>query len=135
MAYVDAGYAQHFTNLLEWYKLTIDVEGQGICKADTTDIIAAGDTVHLTIIPGEEQKLWELQVTDTLGNSILVGDDNSFVMPESNVRIQAKFVDYHQDIEWPSSSEQPSATKLLRDGQILILRGKKTYTVTGVEVK
>jgi hypothetical protein len=30
--------------------------------------------------------------------------------------------------------ETPS-TKLLRDGQVLILRGDKTYTLTGQEVK
>ena len=29
----------------------------------------------------------------------------------------------------------PQVSKLLRDGQILILRGDKTYTVTGQEVK
>lgn len=31
--------------------------------------------------------------------------------------------------------EQPSATKVLMNGQILILRGDKTYTLTGQEVK
>lgn len=31
--------------------------------------------------------------------------------------------------------EQPSATKVLMNGQILILRGNKTYTITGQEVK
>ena len=134
-AYVDAGYAQHFTNLLEWYKLTIDVEGQGICKADTTDIIAAGDTVRMTIIPGERKKLWSLQVKDIQGNDIPVEWDYSFVMPESNVRIQAKFVDYFEDIEWPSSTDNHSATKIFHNGQIIILRGDKTYTVTGQEVK
>lgn len=135
MAYVEAGYAQHFTNLLEWYKLTIDVEGQGICKADTTDIIAAGDTIYLTIIPGERQKLWSLQLTDTIGNSIPINEDYSFVMPESNVRIQAKFVDYFEDIKWPDSTDNPSATKFIRDGQIFILRGDKIYTTDGRQIK
>ncbi len=32
-------------------------------------------------------------------------------------------------------SNKPSAIKILRDGQIFILRGDKTYTVTGQEVK
>ena len=31
--------------------------------------------------------------------------------------------------------KDPSAQKLLRDGQLLILRGDKTYTVTGQEVR
>ena len=36
----------------------------------------------------------------------------------------------------PSANEEIDATsKLLRNGQILILRGDKTYTVTGQEVK
>ena len=34
-----------------------------------------------------------------------------------------------------TSADQPKATKILRDGQILILRGDKTYTITGQEVK
>lgn len=29
----------------------------------------------------------------------------------------------------------PSVTKILRDGQLLIIRDEKTYTVTGQEVK
>ena len=32
-------------------------------------------------------------------------------------------------------NDPPSASKILRDGQILILRGDKTYTLTGQEVK
>ena len=37
--------------------------------------------------------------------------------------------------EIKSQQELQSATKVLRDGQIFILRGDKTYTVTGQEVK
>ena len=33
------------------------------------------------------------------------------------------------------SSDLPSATKVLRDGQILIIRNGKTYTLQGQEVK
>lgn len=35
----------------------------------------------------------------------------------------------------PVQSTEEQCTKLLRDGQLLILRGEKTYTVTGQEVK
>ena len=43
-----------------------------------------------------------------------------------------------QDIEntpFPSGEGWGEARKLLRDGQILILRGNKTYTLTGAEVR
>ena len=33
------------------------------------------------------------------------------------------------------SSEQESVRKVVRDGQVLIIRGDKTYTATGIEVK
>ena len=36
---------------------------------------------------------------------------------------------------FPSGEGRGEATKLLRNGQILILRGDKTYTLTGVELK
>ena len=49
---------------------------------------------------------------------------------------------FHNDqCEWKllgvenAPADQPSATKLLRSGHILILRGDKTYTLTGQEVK
>lgn len=41
----------------------------------------------------------------------------------------------NENIDIPQSQAPHSATKILRNGQILILRGDKTYTVTGMEVK
>ena len=36
---------------------------------------------------------------------------------------------------FPSGEGRGEASKILRDGQILILRGEKEYTLTGQEVK
>ncbi len=45
--------------------------------------------------------------------------------------------DPHEGIDTPDSSDKPDSSirKILRDGQILILRGDRTYTLTGAEVK
>ena len=40
-----------------------------------------------------------------------------------------------QDIESVPASHEPTATKILRDGQIYILRGEKVYTLQGQEVR
>lgn len=40
-----------------------------------------------------------------------------------------------QNVETVPYSKEPTATKILRNGQILILRGDKTYTLTGQEVQ
>ena len=34
-----------------------------------------------------------------------------------------------------NAAEVSKAYKILRDGQVLIIRGEKTYTVTGMEVR
>ena len=38
-------------------------------------------------------------------------------------------------VETPADCDQPSVWKIVRDGQVYILRGDKMYTVTGIEVK
>jgi hypothetical protein len=43
-----------------------------------------------------------------------------------------------QDLEntpFPSGEGWAEASKLLRNGQLLILRGNKTFTLTGIEVQ
>ena len=137
-AYIDAEYlssASTIKHIIEWHKLQIAVSGYGICDADTTTFIATGDTVHLTIEAGPGYKLWSLQVTDEQGNPVSVNADYSFVMPESNARVQATFVDYYQSVEWPTQDTTPQAQKILRDGQIFILRDGKMYTILGQEAQ
>ena len=41
----------------------------------------------------------------------------------------------HTPIENVNVTETSKATKILRDGQVLIIRGEKTYTITGQEVR
>lgn len=41
----------------------------------------------------------------------------------------------HTPIENVNAAEVSKAYKILRDGQVLIIRGEKTYTVTGMEVR
>ena len=40
-----------------------------------------------------------------------------------------------QDIETITNNQSPITNKILRNGQIYILRGDKTYTIQGQEVK
>lgn len=134
-AYIDAGYtsSSYIKHVIEWHKLQVTVNGIGTCTADTTTFIAAGDSVQLTIVPGEGQKLWSLEVKDEQGNNVFVDENYAFIMPESNVHVYATFADQFQGIE-NVQNDDVQCTKLFRNGQLYILRGQKIYTVTGAEV-
>ena len=78
--------------------------------------IPAGETLHVRVLP------WH-QNTSGSGKYICV----------KNVTIEGQAFEPSQGIE--QANADAKAVKVLRDGQILILRGEKTYTATGIEVK
>lgn len=100
---------------------------------------------------GGEFKFRALGITDW-SNEILVLNEDGMWMTNPNIRFGAEteiFVDYSEgkytlceesgdptdleDIQSPSS--RTNCQKILRDGQLIILRDGKTYTVMGTEIK
>ena len=64
--------------------------------------------------------------TSTIGNAC--GDGYS-------VRLVKNYSNVSTDLSHPSAADTAPARKVLRNGQVLIERGGKTYTLTGTEVK
>ncbi len=52
-----------------------------------------------------------------------------------SVRLVKNYSNISTDLPHPSATDTTPARKLLRNGQVLILRNGKTYTLTGVEMK
>jgi hypothetical protein len=62
-----------------------------------------------------------------------IGWDKDFSAVKEDMTVKAQYEQLIEGFENIVTGE--NAAKLLRDGQILILRGEKTYTMTGQEVK
>ena len=87
-----------------------------------------GDTVTLTAIPNDGYRFvrWSNEVED---------NPYTFIISD-NVTLSAEFEEViTTSVENTIPSQQSDTRKLLRDGQLLILRDGKTYTVMGAEVK
>ena len=87
-----------------------------------------GDTVTLTAIPNDGYRFvrWSNEVED---------NPYTFVISD-NVTLSAEFeAVIHSDVENTSPSQQSDTHKLLRDGQLLIIRDGKTYNIMGAAVK
>ena len=87
-----------------------------------------GDTVTLTATPNDGYRFvrWSNEVED---------NPYTFVISD-NVTLSAEFeAVIHSDVENATPSQQSDTHKLLRNGQLLILRDGKTYNVMGAEIK
>ena len=104
----------HETGQVEW------IEGIG-----TRSILFSCDR---NIIPGNYSGLYTLCAADSEGNILYSFDTD-------HLGIHNNCPDWTPLAIENTPSDTPSATKLLRDGQILILRSNKTYTLHGVEIK
>jgi hypothetical protein len=96
-AYVPAGSLQvysgayrEFHAFIEWYKVNIDVTGDGVCSVDKHLYPIEGDTVSLHIRAGEGL-VARIRVTDEAGNRIALDENYRFVMPASHVTVKAVF--------------------------------------------
>ena len=106
----------HFTQEVEW------IEGIG-----TRNILFCYDR---NFLPGSNLGLYTLCAADSEGNVLY-----SFDTDNLGIRNNCPDWEIIEAIDYVPS-DRPSATKLLlHDGQVLILRGEKTYTLQGVEVK
>ena len=116
------------------YAVTLTTPEHGIVTADKT-YAAAGETITLTITPDTGYELDVLTIQDAAGNPVTV-NDNKFTMPASAVTVTATFKQTPQTaIGNTFGTADTTVRKVLRNGQVLILRNDKTYTLTGVEVK
>ena len=87
-----------------------------------------GDTVTLTATPNDGYRFvrWSNEVED---------NPYTFVISD-NVTLSAEFeAVIHSAVENATPSQQSDTHKLLRNGQLLILRDGKTYNIMGAEIK
>ena len=111
-----------------FYTLTVQANNDNWGEVTGSGQYEAGTEVTLTATPYEGYFLRYWSFTDLADESIL------YTMPPASVTLTAYFMPREESIE---GVEQParSAIKFLHNGQIFILRGNRTYTVTGQEVK
>ena len=116
------------------YTVTLTTPEHGTITADKTEA-AAGDEVTLTVTPNAGYEPDVLTVQDAAGNPITV-NDNKFTMPASNVTVSATFKQTTPTaIGNTTGTADTSVRKVLRNGQVLILRDGKIYTTMGIDVK
>ncbi len=116
------------------YAVTLTTPEHGTIAADKIEAVA-GETITLTITPDTGYELDVLTIQDAAGNPVTV-NDNKFTMPASAVTVTATFKQTPQTaIGNTFGTADTTVRKVLRNGQVLILRNDKTYTLTGVEVK
>ena len=87
-----------------------------------------GAEVTLTATPNEGYCLLSWSFSDQAVDTIL------YTIPASDTVVTANFAPCEESFE-SVKQPAPSASKILRNTQILILRGDRTYTLTGIEVK
>ena len=96
--------------------------------------IPAGETLHVRVLPwhnlGEEKsgKYICLKNVEISGKAFTPGED-----PGDDPGDDPE--DPHEGVDKITNDQSPISKKVIVDGQFLILRGDKTYTITGAEVK
>lgn len=110
-----------------FYTLTVQANNDNWGEVSGSGQYEAGTVVTLTATPNEGYFLRYWSFTDLADESIL------YTMPPVSVTLTAYFMPRDESIE---GVEQPAhaASKILRDGHVLILRNGKYYSVTGQEV-
>ncbi len=119
------------------YTITIEPAENGTVTADK-QTANMGETVTLTITPDEGYELDEIHVMNGTTRLTTVSEDegnHTFVMPANNVVISALFKETSGTGVHDATATDILPRKVLRDGQVYILRAGKTYTATGIEVK
>ena len=119
------------------YTITITPAENGTVTADK-QTAHIGETVTLTITPNKGYELDEIHVMNGTTHLTTVSEDegnHTFVMPANNVVISALFKETSGTGVHDATTTDILPRKVLRDGQVYILRAGKTYTATGIEVK
>ena len=119
------------------YTVTIEPSESGTVTTDK-ETANMGETVTLTITPNEGYELDEIHVMNGTTRLTTVSEDegnHTFVMPANNVVISALFKETSGTGVHDATATDILPRKVLRDGQVYILRAGKTYTFTGEEVR
>ena len=114
------------------YSISITLAGNGSVIAGKASTYA-GDTVALTVTPAVGYKLDQLRVMagETEVDVVAKEDGQYFVMPAANVVVSAVFkVTTGNDVP-EIDAPYTAPRKVVRDGQVFIIYGDKTYTITG----
>ena len=119
------------------YTITIEPAENGTVTADK-ETANMGETVTLTITSNKGYELDEIYVMSGTTRLTMVSEgegNHTFVMPANNVVISALFKETSGTGVHDATATDILPRKVLRDGQVYILRAGKTYTATGIEVK
>ena len=119
------------------YTITIEPAENGTVTADK-QTAHIGETITLTVTPDKGYELDEIHVMNGTTRLTTVSEDegnHTFVMPANNVVISALFKETSDTGVHDATATDILPRKVLRDGQVYILRAGKTYTATGIEVK
>ena len=119
------------------YTITIEPAENGTVTADK-QTAHIGETVTLTVTPDKGYELDEIHVMNGTTRLTTVSEDegnHTFVMPANNVVISTLFKETSDTGVHDATATDILPRKVLRDGQVYILRAGKTYTATGIEVK
>ena len=119
------------------YAITIEPAKNGTVTADK-QTAHIGETVTLTVTPDKGYELDEIHVmngTTQVAVTPAEEGNHTFVMPANNVVISTLFKETSGTGVHDATATDILPRKVLRDGQVYILRAGKTYTATGIEVK
>lgn len=122
---------ENFTAIFEptpLHTLTVVANDDTMGSVAGSGIYEEGAEVTLTATPNEGYCLLSWSFSDQAADTI------SYTIPATDTVVTAYFgpcLESVERVEQPA----PSASKVLRDSQILILRGDRTYTLTGQEVR
>lgn len=118
--HINTGFGAAFTDVHTIYEASqtaLPNKAMNLIELTPTLTIPAGETLHLRVLPWHEH-------SSGSGKYLLLRD----------VRIEGKAFEPNEDgIEDISDGQSTAARKILRDGQLLILRDGKVYTVQGQE--
>ena len=122
----------------ESYTLKVIVEpaGCGLVLFDGKTIkaysktVEEGETITLTAVPEEGYEF----VYYLDGNKQITDAEYEVTMNKDKT-ITAYFEEIQEAIDQVTNDQSQTANKIIKDGHIFILRGEKTYTITGQEVK
>lgn len=122
---------ENFTAIFEptpLHTLTVVSNDDTMGSVAGSGIYEEGAEVTLTATPNEGYCLLSWSFSNQAADTI------SYTIPATDTVVTAFFGPCHESVEHVEQPA-PSASKVLRDSQILILRGDRTYTLTGQEVR
>ena len=121
-----------------YYTLTVEIEpaGTGSVLFDGQKITANSKTVkegEIITLTTEPEEGYEFSYF--LEGQKRITDDMYKVTMDKNKTVKVYFEEIQESIDQITNNQLPMTNKIIKDNQLLILRGEKVYTVTGQEVR